>query len=193
MQTEVEFEKKVENIVWVGNAGFEAHADRLIVWQDVYRSGFECTTCFDENKHTVSGREVSTIACEACEGSGKRSKAGNAELKVKCTECDGEGWLICPKCNGKGGNIVLPEDQKGKPTTGTIVSVGCDVTKFKLGNKVIYPSFAGHAYDFKVPDAKGKPQDMVLVVLREGEILSHMYGSLEQNQVKKSVALHTNA
>jgi co-chaperonin GroES (HSP10) len=183
-----------ENIIWVGAAGFEAHADRLIILQDDYRSGFECKTCLDEGKRTVNGKEVSTISCEECKGSGRRLKAGNASLTVKCSDCEGEGWKICPDCGGKGGAIVIPEKEKGKPTTGTIVSIGPEVQyAWKRGDKCIYPSFAGHAYDLEGLDQKRKVVKVTLVILRDSEILSRMVGALEQNQVKRSAALHTVA
>lgn len=182
-----------ENVVWVGAAGFEADNDRVIILQDSFRSGFECPTCLDEVKHTVAGREVSTIACPSCEGEKTRPKAGNPNIRVKCSECGGEGWIVCPECQGKGGRLVLAENTKGRPTTGTIVSIGPDVKNRVLGDKVIYPSFAGHAYDLSAVNAKGKLVEVVLVILRDSEILSRMYGSLEQNQVKRAEARYTNA
>jgi hypothetical protein len=221
-----------ENIIWVGNAGFEAHADKVIVLQDDYRSGFECQTCLDSNKHTVEGREVSTIRCERCAGSGRALKAGNPNLTVKCSDCEGSGWIICPDCGGKGGTLVLADNQKGKPTTGVIVSVGPEISISRIcplchgsgkevnpksilevtmflncgkcggvgkvpswnrGEKVIYPSFSGNAYDLKGYDVKGRLVDVVLVILRDSDILSRMYGSLEQNQVKNAQARYTNA
>lgn len=214
-----------ENVIWIGQAGFEADNDRLIILQDTYRSGYECQTCLDENKHTHEGREVSTIPCGECSGMGTRPKAGNESLRVRCSVCDSRGWVVCPSCGGKGGAIVIPEKEKGRPTTGTIVSIGplvgtkclqCDGTgtvEFiskasslcptccgkgilptrKRGDKVIYPSFAGHAYDMSAVTVKGKTVEVVLVILRDSEILSRMYGSLEQNAVKRSAALHTAA
>lgn len=182
-----------ENIIWIGEAGFDAHHDKVIILQDDYRSGLECQTCLDESKHTVAGREVSTIACEDCGGSGRRLKVGNDSITVKCGGCDGAGWKICPDCNGKGGNIVLPESQKGRPMSGTIVSVGPKATLWKRGEKCLYPSFAGHAYDLKAKTRAGKTVDAVLLIIREDEILVRMHGRLEQNTVKKSMALHTNA
>lgn len=181
------------NVIWIGAAGFEADNDKLIILQDTYRSGYECQTCFDENKHTLEGREVSTVSCLECHGEGRRPKAGNADLTVKCSECGGQGWKVCPECKGKGGSIVMPEKEKGRPTTGTIVSIGPEVKNRKLGDKVIYPSFAGHAYDLTAVTRQGKQVEVVLVILRDSEILSRMYGTLEQNQVKRSAALHTVA
>jgi co-chaperonin GroES (HSP10) len=183
-----------ENVIWVGAAGFEAHADRLIILQDDYRSGFECKTCLDEGKRTLNGKEVSTITCNECGGVGRRPKAGNPDMKVKCSECNGEGWIVCPDCGGKGGAIVIPEKDKGRPTTGTIVSIGPEVQyPWKRGDKCIYPSFAGHAYDLEGLDQKRKVVKVTLVILRDSEILSRMVGALEQNQVKRSAALHTVA
>lgn len=182
-----------ENIVWVGAAGFEADNDRLIILQDDYRSGYECPECLDKNKRTIGGKEVSTVVCPSCDGTKLRPKAGNPNLQVKCSECEGEGWVVCPTCNGKGGTIVVAENAKGRPTTGTIVSIGPDVKNRNRGDKVIYPSFAGHAYDLTGVTEQGRTKEVVLVILRDSEILSRMYGSLEQNAVKRSAALHTVA
>ena len=218
-----------ENVIWVGAAGFEAHADRLIILQDESRSGFECGKCLDKNKHTVQGREVSTIPCVACQGKGRRPKAGNPDLVVKCSDCGGEGWIICPDCEGKGGTLVFSDKQKLRPTTGVIVSIGPDVgdkclacmgkgiqtfttvsngphtencavckgkglvPTWKRGDKCIYPSTAGFAYDLEGRTEEGKVVECVLIILRDQDILSKMHGLLEQNQVKRSAALHTLA
>lgn len=182
-----------ENVIRIGDAGFEAFGDRVIVLQDDYRSGYECPRCLDQDKRTYAGREVSVIQCEVCGGTGYRAKAGNPNLQVKCSDCEGFGVVACPECGGKGGTIVLADNTKGKPTTGTIVSVGEDVTRWKRGEKCIYPSFSGHAYDLSGMNKTGKIVPVVLVILREQEILSRMYGTLEQNQVKRSAALHTAA
>ena len=217
-----------ENVVWVGAAGFSAHHDKVIILQDDYRSGMECQRCLDENHRTAHGREVSTIPCENCKGEGHYKKSEH--VTVKCSQCEGQGWVICPDCGGKGGTLVMAEKTKGRPTTGTIVSIGphvgdkclmCRGTGFlgvpvpegsstptlicsscngkgltdswKRGDKCIYPSFAGHAYDLVAVDKKGRTVPVVLLILREEEILSRMYGNLEYSQVKRSAALHTNA
>jgi co-chaperonin GroES (HSP10) len=182
-----------ENIIWIGSAGFEAHGDRVVVLQDEYRSGYECALCLDKDKRTIAGKEVSVVPCEPCAGTGRRAKAGNPNLQVKCSDCEGHGIVACPECGGKGGTIVLAENTKGRPTTGTIVSVGPDVTRWNRGDKCIYPSFAGHAYDLSGVSKTGKVIPVVLVILRDQEILSRMYGTLEQNQVKRSAALNTAA
>lgn len=188
-----------ENIVWVGQAGFEADRDRLIVLQDEFRSGYECQTCMNQNKRTIPGnslyeqKEVSTVSCQACLGKGKRPKAGNPSLEVSCSDCESRGYVVCPDCGGRGGLLVMAEKSEGRPTTGTIVSIGPDVAGRKRGEKVIYPSHAGHAYDLEAVKQDGTKVKVVLVILRDQEILSKMYGILEQNQVKRSAALHTAA
>ncbi len=186
-----------ENIFWLGepgqSAGFEAHYDKVIVLQDDWRSGLECATCLDRNKHRVQGRDVSTVTCKTCNRSGKRPKAGNPDMLVRCSDCDGEGWIICPDCDGKGGTIITPDNQKGRPTTGRIVSIGHAVTHFKRGGKVIYPSYAGNAYDMTGITETGEPYPLILVVLREEDILSYLYGSMDATGVKRAEARYTNA
>lgn len=186
-----------ENIFWLGepgqSAGFEAHHDKVIVLQDEFLSGYECPKCLDKSKKRVQGREVSTIRCEGCAGSGRRLKAGNASITVRCSDCDGEGWMTCPVCNGLGGTLVMADNAKRNPTTGVIVSIGDIVTKFKRGEKVIYPSYSGTAYDVTAVRDDGLMVPTVLVVLREDDITSRLHGSLEQNQVKRAEARYTNA
>jgi co-chaperonin GroES (HSP10) len=179
------------NIVVIGGASFEAENDRLIVLQDEYRSGYECPKCLDKDIRSMQGREVSVIDCENCGGKGNYQK-GN--LTVKCSVCEAKGFVPCPECQGKGGTIIMAETAKRLPTTGTIVSLGPDIAdKRKRGDKVIYPSFSGHAFDLKAYDVHGKVVDAVIVILRDQEIIARMYGTLEQNQVKSSKALHTAA
>src|ERR1700752_5153084 len=115
-----------ENIVWVGQAGFEADNDRVLVLQDDYRSGLECSKCLDEDKRTIGGREVSVIPCEECGGKGAYSKPDTSTV-FKCSACSGAGVVPCPECGGKGGTLVIPDKDKGRPTTGTILSIGPEV------------------------------------------------------------------
>lgn len=167
------------NVITLGHAGFEAHADRLIVLQDDYRSGYECEEC-------GGGGEVT---CENCAGSGISAIVKNG----RCAGCEGRKVQLCPECNGKGGVLVVPENAERRPTTGTVVSLGDDVKKFERGDKVLYPSFAGHAFDLTAKDRENRDVTATLVILRDGEILAKMHGTLEQRKVRKSAALHTAA
>jgi co-chaperonin GroES (HSP10) len=174
-----------ENIIYVGQAGFEAFFNRVIVRQDEWRSGYECGRCGGKDIRN----ECSYILCDNCNGSGKSLIVKDG----KCSICDGRGIVICPDCKGKGATLVTPDSAKNRPTTGTIVSVGENVQHFKIGDKVIYPSFAGHGYDLGGITSEGKPVSAFCVILRDDEILCRMYGTLEQRAVKKSLALHTVA
>jgi co-chaperonin GroES (HSP10) len=162
--------------------------------QDEYRSGYECPRCLDKDIRSIQGREVSVIDCDNCGGKGSYMK-GDSGLLFKCACCDTKGYIPCPECQGKGGTIIMAESAKRMPTTGTIVSLGPLVAEksWKRGDKCIYPSFSGTAYDLNALDAHGKVIPIVIVVLRDQDILSRMYGTLEQNQVKGSKALHTAA
>lgn len=182
------------NVLKLGTMTMEAHADRLIIVQDPFVSGYECTTC--GGKHIVN--EVSYVACDNCQGKGlywKDKPIGNGTIRTefKCAVCDGSGRVVCPACNGKGGTIVVPNSSERRPTTGTICSVGHEVTQFERGMSVIYPSFAGHAYDLTAEGMNGESIDITIVILRESEVLAKISGHLELRRVKKSAAMGTAA
>jgi RecJ-like exonuclease len=216
------------NVLKLGTMTMEAHADRLLVVQDPFVSGYECTTC--GGKNVVN--EVSYVSCEDCKGRGTHlvtSVAAREEfIEKKCSTCSGKGAIPCPACEGKGGLIVVPDASERRPTTGTIASVGDQIwcpncngsgiielpskselnlgwkpckrckgtggTKtFQRGQAVIYPSFAGHAYDLTAEDMQGNPVAITIVILRESEILAKISGHLEMRRVKKSAAMGTAA
>jgi hypothetical protein len=179
------------NVLKLGTMTMEAHADRLLVVQDPFVSGYECTTC----RGKFIRNEVSYITCEDCNGNGRRVIAGpvGEQLSKKCSTCGGGGMVPCPTCDGKGASIVVPDASERRPTTGTIASVGCDVKMFERGQAVIYPSFAGHAYDLTAEDLHGNPVEITIVILRESEVLAKISGHLEMRRVKKSAAMGTAA
>jgi co-chaperonin GroES (HSP10)/DNA-directed RNA polymerase subunit RPC12/RpoP len=179
------------NVLKLGTMTMEAHADRLIVVQDPFVSGYECTTC--GGKLVVN--DVSYVKCEDCGGEGSKIVSLSAEERhtKKCSTCAGTGRVVCEACGGKGGVIIVPDASERRPTTGTIASVGNQVTSFERGESVIYPSFAGHAYDLMAEDLQGNPVDITIVLLRESEILAKISGHLEMRRVKKSAAMGTAA
>ncbi len=190
------------NIIFVGNTGFEADPDHLIVLQDDFKSGYECEMCGDRD-HRIKrggfeGQTESIIDCDNCQGRGKYVKVLNPEkglaTEIRCSQCDGTGKIACPKCDGKGSpSVVLAENTKGRPTTGVVVSCGANVQNYKLGDRVCYPSFAGHAFDLTGCDAEGKTIERTLVIHIERDILAKVHGTLEKRMVKQSAALHTLA
>lgn len=167
------------NVLKLGTMEMEAHADRILVVQDEFRSGFECVTC----------KGIGAVLCDNCDGKGTSLvvKAG------KCSRCNGEGRQVCPECKGKGGLLIVPDASERRPTTGTIVSVGPRVTAFERGQSVIYPSFAGHAFDLIATDLQGNEVQVVIVILREEEVLAKVKGHLELRRVRKSAAVGTAA
>lgn len=188
-----------QNIIIVGRAGFEAVEDRMIILQDEYRSGFECPRCLNKDIRMLdSMHQASMVPCENCAGKGEYAKnlLGGAlqVVMVKCSHCEGRGAVKCPDCNGVGGSIAISQESERRPTTGTIVSIGPQVhPSYARGQKVIYPSFAGHAFDLGGKDENGKDVEATIVILRQQDILSRMHGVLSQFDVKKSAALHTAA
>lgn len=183
------------NILQLGTMTMEATEDRVIIVQDEFVSGYECTVC----------RGKQEIACGNCQGRGKYSKNLQMQnvpapeneipgvIEFKCSECSGFGMVKCPECDGKGGVLIVPESAERRPTTGTIVSVGPLVFDWKRGSAAIYPSFAGHAFDLTANDMEGREVKITIVVLKKSELLARVSGHLELRRVKKSTALGTAA
>ena len=60
------------------------------------------------------------------------------------------------------GGILLTEESKEKPTSGTVVGVGRDVTDIAVGQKILYGKYAGTEVD-----SDGEK----LVIMQDVEIL----------------------
>jgi len=102
--------------------------------------------------------------------------------KIFCARCEGVGFVMepisksemhkqaCSWCNGTGGS-----------------------KKYRRGESIIYPSFAGHFWELEAVDIYGNDVHVVVGVLREDEIITRVRGHLELRRVKKSAALHTAA
>lgn len=183
------------NIFWAGATGFAARGERVIVREDSHKSGYECLRCMDREHRTLEGKTVSVLSCEACNGEGRRPKAGNAELTVKCSDCDGRGFIPCPDCKGKGTStgIVLPDSSKSEPMTGTVVSKGPQAKVYEIGDRVLFPSYAGNRSTITVKEKKtGREEKVRLRFIEEGDIKAQLYGELELRSFDGSQALYTN-
>lgn len=167
------------NVLKLGSMELEAHADRIIVVQDDFVSGYECLTC--------KGKQE--VVCEGCRGTGHSLVVKDG----KCSRCQGRKSIVCPTCNGKGGVLIIPDNAERRPTTGEILSVGPLVKHFERGQSVIYPSFAGHVWDLTAVDVHGREVTVVVVCLREDEVLAKVSGHLELRRVRKSRAVGTAA
>lgn len=198
---EIDLQSAIEtNWIKLGTIEMEAMWDRVIVVQDDFQFGTECTHCGAKDIRMISQTEQrSVIICPDCLGVGtihRESYGAKEGITKKCSGCEGRGWVICPACNGtgtEGGAIAHPQDREQRPTTGTIVSIGEKILKFKRGESVIYPSFAGHFWDLEAKDVHGRDVKVSIGVLREDEIICRVRGHLELRRMKSSKALHTAA
>ena len=145
----------------IGTLKFWAFGDRVLIQEDEFKSGYECSTCGGGGK----------VTCDACGGAGvsKTSAVG-----ARCSTCEGSGKLTCSECGGKGGVLVVPEVSQRRPTTGVVVSAGPKCKELKTGDSVLYSNFAGYVIDLM---RAGEP--VVLRILHETEILAGMSGKLE--------------
>lgn len=195
IEKNIELIRQAGNVFWVGFTGFEARGERVIIREDEHKSGYECLRCMDKDKRTLEGKDVSVITCDECKGDGKRLKAGNAALTVKCSDCEGRGWIPCPDCKGTGTStgIVIPDSSKGEPMTGNIVSVGPTVKDFVLGDRVMFPSYAGNRSNLTTRNKKtGEKVKVRLRIIQEGDVIAQLYGELEMRSFDGTQALYSN-
>lgn len=117
---------------------------RILVLEDEFKSGYECRSC--------GGSGHTDKICKYCNGTGLwRGKPDNGA----CADCevgtsDGRkslGYEICPECKGKTGVIIIPDSAKRRPLTGKVLSVGRDVTEFKVGTHVMYTNYTGTDFE----------------------------------------------
>ena len=186
------------NWIKLGPCEMQAHADRVIVVEDEFHFGTECTFCGAKDIRMIDQmHQASVIGCSDCAGKGLLPKAGNPGILVRCQSCEGKGWTPCPMCKGTGVEggvgVAHPQDREQRPTTGVIVSKGFQANKFELGESVLYPSFAGHYLDLTAQTPDGREFSVSLCILHEHEILCHVKGHLELRRVNKSTAYHTAA
>lgn len=164
------------NVFWVGTVGFEAWEDRILVIEDEFRSGYECTVC----------GESGSVVCPSCGGNGHSVVVKNA----KCSQCGGDGRVTCAECKGKGVLLAIPEVSERRPTTGKIVSIGPKVKELHREQVVLYPDFVGHVMDLSSEDSAGRKHTCVLRVMRESEILCKITGGhLELRRMRRKVAV----
>jgi hypothetical protein len=150
---------KVSEWFEVGEVGFAASGDRLVIEEDQFKSGYECKTCNGSGK----------VACLNCfKGFSKINGI------VKCKICQGDTYHVCPDCNGKGGLLIVAEVSQRRPTTGIVRSAGEQCKVYKVGDGVLFSNFAGFAIDLQ---RAGQP--VCLRILHETEVLTKVRGHLE--------------
>ena len=164
----------VSNVYEVGALKFEALTDRLIILEDEFRTGYECSGCGG----------LGDTPCSDCSSGALVGIKPNGK---KCSTCEGKGRTTCLICNGKGGLLIAPETSQRRPTSGVIVSAGPGKTdngvfvpmSLKVGESVLYSNFAGYVIDL---DRAGKP--VTLRILHESEILCRLEGHLTLTNLK---------
>jgi co-chaperonin GroES (HSP10) len=152
-----------------GKLALKAVGRRIIVKEDKFRTGYECSTC--------DGEGFINEPCQLCKGetTEKARDQFDNEVVVPCRLCRGNGKKICPDCKGKGGLLVAPEVTERRPTSGVVMSVGDDVgvcectlnanwrtmkcsrcggtgklsDRIKVGDHVLYGNYAGHLITLK--------------------------------------------
>lgn len=139
----------------IGPLRIAALADRLIVVEDQFKSGYECKRCDGRGK----------VICVECGGSG----FSPLNPEVTCKTCHKEGLMICGECQGKGGLLITPDVAQRRPTTGKIVSIGPDVKDLNIGDSVLFSNFAGYVIDIN---------DTTLRILHQPELLARIEGHL---------------
>lgn len=150
----------------LGALKFWALGDRVIIQEDEFRTGYECSSCDGKGK----------VPCANCHGAGSHSLGGPVK---KCSHCEGAGHLRCSSCSGKGALIVAPEIAQRRPTSGTVVSAGQRCKYLREGDSVLYSNFAGYVVDLDRAGAK-----VTLRILHESEILAGMDGHLTLSNLK---------
>src|SRR5215470_2066430 len=109
------------NYFEIGGIKFWALGDRVIVREDEFRTGFECSGCSGARQvrcpDCTDGTKPNGKKCSNC---GTQSAPGVAVGTVQLDP----GWILCPDCGGKGGLIIAPDTAQRRPTSGTIVSAG---------------------------------------------------------------------
>jgi co-chaperonin GroES (HSP10) len=164
---------------------FEAEGDNLLVFVDIFKSGYECKEC------QGAGRVEKKCECESIDRPGfkystnalieAQKELGDAiasrRASMHCPSCEGrflEKRQVkeCTTCNGKGHTLFLPDQAKILPATGVIVSVGPDLAedpRFKVGMRKLFGPYSGVMVPTKIPG-------IVFKVLRKQEILLNIRG-----------------
>lgn len=156
----------------VGKVGFTACWDKVVIVEDSFTSGYECSVCHGAGK----------LTCDICKGSGTHP----LNKDMRCKSCAGTGKSECDACKGKGATIIIPENAQRRPTTGQIVSAGEKCQRFEEGDSVLFSNFAGHAVKLNHEN-----REIVLRFLHETEIICEMSGLLELRSHKDFVEMTT--
>ena len=143
--------------------GLRPIADRILIAVDKFKTGYECKTC-DGVGHTDE-------VCPLCKGTKmEKVEKEDADYIGPCRACtvgtsDGRkshGYKLCPSCNGRESLLIIPEQNQRRPTTGTVLAIGSDVTEFTVGTKVLMNNYTGSPFEI---------EGAQLIVCRQHDVL----------------------
>jgi co-chaperonin GroES (HSP10) len=145
---------------------------RVLVQEDPFKSKYDCTKC--------GGKKHLGVVCPRCKGTRYVKGEDCWECAVDSEYTSGStaskksiGFVPCNECNGKGGLIVIPEENQRNTTTGTILAVSNrEILEVKVGDKVMFTNYTGSPFKFL---------DVDLRIIIEKDLLGKV------KQLKKSV------
>jgi len=121
--------------------------NRILIREDEFKSRYDCKTC--------KGKGHTEEVCPQCLGQKiiisrlDRSEDNCPSCTVQGERTISYGRKICPDCGGKGGSIIIPDESKRPPTTGTIIAIGRDVTEYNVGDRVLYSNYTGSKFEME--------------------------------------------
>lgn len=161
--------KQEENVIFIvaGKLGLEAVENKILILIDKFKSGYECKDCNETGLY---------ISCE-CERAGTPGRYILGNINRECRYCNGayaeRKGKTCPSCKGTGSTLIMPENARGIPTSGVIVSTGPKCTSRKISERVLFGAHTGYFLPFK-----GAAK---IRCMREDEILCLIY-AIDNNE-----------
>lgn len=149
-----------------GQLAMRVMGKRIMILEDKFKTGLECKTC--------DGNCFSDEDCHICKGT---KLVGTGDATQNCRTCMVDniatGKKLCSDCNGKGALIIAPQTAERRTTSGKVTSVGPECTLYKVGDHVIYGSYAGTDIKFK--------QKVTIRIMHEDEVLAKLFASKDFN------------
>lgn len=147
---------QIENTLFIlaGKIGLEAVENKIIILIDKFKTGYECKDCNETGVY-------SGCACALAGRFGIKDNGRACHYRDACAkQVIGER---CKTCNGTGIMLNVPQNARGIPTSGMIVSAGPKCTSRKINERVLFGAHTGYFLPFK-GNAK-------LRCMREDEVL----------------------